>query len=172
MEHFFSWGFNPHLTVFFFVIIILSNHPGVSKDFKRKLPLKISAFVCILYAHTYITSMPVDVYAHICIILCVTALALRIHKSFFYSDSASGIPSQQKYEVPQLHASGFKLQALSFLWPLYRILILSFLPRLSSSRVITETYWLKEVPSPQKTTAKKKSCELPKSHPPASQVIK
>lgn len=59
--------------------------------------------------------MPVDVYAHICIILCVTALALRIHKSFFYSDSASRIPSQQKYEVPQLHASGFKLQALSFL---------------------------------------------------------
>lgn len=57
------------------------------------------------------------VYTHIHIVLCVyiTAFTRKIHKNFFYSDSTSGIPFQQKYEVPQLRASGFKLQALSFL---------------------------------------------------------
>lgn len=55
MEHFFSCGFNPYLRGFFIVvIIILSNHPGVRKDFKRKLPLRI---LLSIYMRIYVTNM-------------------------------------------------------------------------------------------------------------------
>lgn len=111
-----------------------------------------------------------SVYTHKLVVLRIAASTPRIHKNFFYSDSTGGIPSQQKYEVPQHHASGFELQALSFLWPLYRIFILSFLPCISSSRVMTETYQLKGVHPPWKATGKGGSCELHESHHPASKV--
>lgn len=128
--------------------------------------------------HLYIHVHMYDKYAcicththtHISLHTYITAFTRNSHKNFFYSDPTSGIPSQQKYEVPQLRASGFKLQALSFLWPLYRILILSFLPPFSSSRVTKETHWLKGVPSPQKTTEMNRSCELHRNHHPASKV--
>lgn len=109
-------------------------------------------------------------YTHILLPIYITTFTAEIHKNFFYSDSTSRIPSQQKYEVPQLCASGFKLQALSFLWPLYRILILSFLLCISSSRVMKEMYWLNGVPSPQEASKKNKSCELHRNFHPVSKL--
>lgn len=134
------------------------------KTAPKDFPLYISVHICNRYAcvtHTH---------THILLPVYITTFTVEIHKNFFYSDSTSRIPSQQKYEVLQLRASGFKLQALSFLWPLYRILILSFLPCISSSRVMKEIYWLNGVPSPQKATEKSKSCELHRNFHPARKL--
>lgn len=133
-----------------------------TKTAPKDSPLYIHAYICNKYAcitHT-----------HILLPVCISTFTGESHKNFFYSDSTSRIPSQQKYEVPQLRASGFELQALSFLWPLYRILILSFLPCISSSRVMKEIYWLDGVPSPQKATEKNKSSELHRNFHPASKL--
>lgn len=132
------------------------------KTAPKDFPLYIHVHICNKHACLTHTDVLLPVY--------ITTLTGEIHKNFFYSDSTSRIPSQQKYEVPQLHASGFELQALSFLWPLYRILILSFLPYISSSRVMKEIYWLNGVPSPQKATGKNKNCELHKNFHPGSKL--
>lgn len=78
-----------------------------TKTAPKDSPLYIHAYICNKYAcitHT-----------HILLPECISTFTGESHKNFFYSDSTSRIPSQQKYEVPQLRASGFELQALSFL---------------------------------------------------------
>lgn len=152
----------------FIVIIILSNHQGVSKDLKWRLHLKVSIF---MYTYIYVTNMHACTHIHGILCICFTECICKIHKDF-YSYSTSGIPSQQKYEVLQLCASGFKLQALSFLWPLYRILILSPLPCISSLRVMKETYCLKGVTSHPKEQLKRTKSELHRTLHPASKVSK
>lgn len=129
------------------------------KDFSLYIHVhKCNKYACITHSHT-----------HIILPVYITTFTGEIHKNFFYSDSTSRIPSQQKYEVLQLRASGFKLQALSFLWPLYRILILSFLPFLAQG------WWRRSTDSmgshhPKKQPEKNKSCELHKNFYPGSKL--